>query len=301
LVDLFFLNNNRKKMIYILFSILSSTSLFVIFKLANKLNLNIKIIIVLNYLIASLLGYLLSYDEFNKIITTISITNLISAFLIGTLFIINFVLIDVSTKKTGIAITTVMAKMSVIIPIIFTLIYYSENINLLKILGIITALLAILLTVYNSNNENKKNKLSVIPLILFAGMGATDIIIKFSQASNKQAGISSEVFTTLLFIVSFISGIFWYVTLSKKQKKFNKIDIIYGIILGLINFGSIYFFISALNTEIFSSSVIFGINHTSVVVASVLLGSILFKEGLSKINILGIIFSIISIILLTQS
>ncbi len=288
-------------MIYILFSILSSTSLFVIFKLANKLNLNIKIIIVLNYLIASLLGYLLSYDEFNKIITTISITNLISAFLIGTLFIINFVLIDVSTKKTGIAITTVMAKMSVIIPIIFTLIYYSENINLLKILGIITALLAILLTVYNSNNENKKNKLSVIPLILFAGMGATDIIIKFSQASNKQAGISSEVFTTLLFIVSFISGIFWYVTLSKKQKKFNKIDIIYGIILGLINFGSIYFFISALNTEIFLPSVFFGINHTSVVVASVLLGSILFKEGLSKINILGIIFSIISIILLTQS
>ena len=286
---------------YILFSVLSSTSLFVIFKLANKLNLNIKFIIVINYLIASILGYLLSYNEFNKAISSISKITIIIALLIGILFIANFVLINISTKKTGVAITTVMSKMSVIIPIIFTLIYYSETINIMKISGIIIALIAIFLTLYNSNNSISKTKISLIPIILFIGMGITDIFIKFAQSYNKSVNISTEIFITLLFFTSFIIGVSWLLISINKKEKINKKEIFYGISLGLINFGTIYFFINALNTSSFNSSVIFGINHTSIVVLSVLLGSLIFKEKLLKINYIGILFSIISIILLTKA
>ena len=288
-------------MIYILLSILSSTGLFVIFKIANKSKLNISLIIITNYLIASVLGYSLSFNQINNSISSISLTTYITAFLIGTLFIGNFILIGISTKKSGIAITTVMSKMSVIIPIIFTLIYFSEDINIYKIIGIITALLAILLTVYTKDRTKSKSRITLVPIILFIGMGVTDIIIKYAQNYNSNNNISSETFTTLLFVVSFIVGVFWLLSLSKEKRVFTKKDILFGVILGLINFGSIYFFISALSTDIFTSSVVFGINHTSIVVASVLLGSLIFKEALSKINILGIIFSVISIILLTQS
>jgi len=288
-------------MIYILLSILSSTGLFVIFKIANKSDLNIRIIIIINYLIASLLGYSLSFSQINSSISSISTTTIVSAFLIGTLFIGNFILIGISTNKSGIAITTVMSKMSVIIPIVFTLIYFSEDINTLKIIGIITALLAILLTVYSKDETNSKSKITLIPIILFIGMGVTDIVIKYSQDYNTKHNISSETFTTILFVVSFIVGVFWLLSLSKEKRAFTKKDILFGVMLGLINFGSIYFFINALSTKLFTSSVVFGINHTSIVVASVLLGSLLFKEKLSKINLLGIVFSVISIILLTQS
>ena len=286
-------------MTYLLLSILTSVGLFAIFKLANKSKLNIKLIIIINYLIASLLGYFLSYEQINSSISTISSTTIISAFIIGSLFIGNFVLIGMSTKKSGIAITTVMSKMSVVIPIIFTLVYFLEDINAFKIIGIIIALIAIFFTVYNK--EDSKSKITLIPIILFLGMGLTDIVIKYSQDYNIENKISPEVFSTLLFVVSFFIGVLWFISLPKKSKSFSNKDIFYGILLGVINFGTIYFFINALSSGIFYSSVVFGINHTAIVVISVLLGSLFFKEKLSKINIIGIVLSIISIILLTKS
>jgi len=285
--------------IYLVFSILSSVGLFAIFKLANKSNLNIILIIILNYLVASVLGYFLSYSQINSSINTISIPTLVSAFIIGALFIGNFVLINMSTKQSGIAITTVMSKMSVIIPILFTLIYFSEIINVYKIIGIITALLAIFLTVYKK--EDSKSKITLVPIVLFVGMGITDIVMKYAQNYNLENNVSAEVFSTLLFLVSFIVGVFWFLTLSKEKKKFKNKDIFYGVTLGVINFGTVYFFINALSSNTFNSSVLFGINHTSIVIVSVLIGSLFFKEKLSKINLIGILFSVISIILLTKS
>jgi multidrug transporter EmrE-like cation transporter len=68
-----------------------------------------------------------------------------------------------------------------------------------------------------------------------------------------------------------------------------------GFLLGAANFGSLYFIIKALNKSNLDSSLVFALNNMSVVALTTILGTLLFKERLNKINFVGIALAIISL------
>lgn len=288
-------------MIYILLSIICSTSLFVIFKYLDKLKIDAFLVIVINYFVAASLGFALNYNyDYSNIITEISNWYYLAT-IIGILFILMFFVIGISSQKIGIAVTSVSSKMSVILPITFSIIYFSETVSYLKILGIIFAIIAIIFTVYKKSETKLELHFIYLPVILLLGMGTTDILIKISQDCCITKEISS-IFTATLFLISGITGLIFSAFKPKiwKHIKSKKV-ILMGLILGLINFGSIYFLINALNTNIFDSSIIFGINNIGIVAFSVFLGLILFKEKLSLLNWTGIALSLIAIFVLSNS
>ncbi|MBN2668330.1 MAG: hypothetical protein JXR60_03790 [Bacteroidales bacterium] len=281
-------------MIYILLSILSSTGIFVIFKRINSLQLDIAPIITINYLVASAIGMVLSPYNPSDVIHE---NWLPWAFIIGVLFIIFFFIIGISSKIAGIAITTVASKMSVIIPILFSILYFNEVLTSAKSIGILLALAGVFLTVYRKNKKDKNQGIwpILLPLILFVGMGMIDSLIKYTQATYI-SNDKSAYFTSSLFAVSFFSGLFY--TLPKKQYRpqYTKIKIwVWGLVLGFVNYGSIYFLINALNSNFADSSIVFGINNVGIVVLSVLTGILIFKEKITLINSIGILSSIIAI------
>ncbi len=288
-------------MIYILLSIICSTSLFVIFKYLDKFKIDAFLVIVINYFVAATLGFALNYNyDYSNIITEINKWYYLAA-VIGILFILMFFVIGISSQKIGIAITSVSSKMSVILPITFSIIYFSETVNVLKISGIILAIIAIILTVYKKTEKKLELHFIYLPVILLIGMGSSDILLKISQNCCITKEISS-IFTATLFLISGITGIIFTAFKPKVWKNIkSKKVLLTGVILGLINFGSIYFLINALNTNIFDSSIIFGINNIGIVALSVFLGLILFKEKLSLLNWIGITLSLIAIFLLSNS
>lgn len=151
-------------MIYLLFSILSAICLFVVFKFAEKYKANTFNIININYVIASVLGFFL----YNKPISLTEIYNQPWFFLsifIGVLFILMFFVIALSTQKVGISVTTVASKMSVIIPILFSILYFSEKIQIFKVIGIVTALIAVFLTIYKKRDSNFEIYKILIPVV----------------------------------------------------------------------------------------------------------------------------------------
>lgn len=131
---------------YLLLSILSSTAIAVIFKIQDQLKIKLFPVIVLNYFTATTLGYSLSDIDFsfNEIIQS---NWIFSGILIGLLLIAGFFLIGYSTQKVGIAVTTISNKMSVVIPIFFSMIYYNESKDFVKFFGISLALLAMILSI----------------------------------------------------------------------------------------------------------------------------------------------------------
>lgn len=288
-------------MILILLSILSSTGIFVIFKIINNKQLPIVNIIVINYFVASLIGNL---KNFNNPLSALNESWFGLACLIGILFIIFFFLIGLSSKNSGISLTTVASKMSVIIPILFSIFYYQESIITLKVIGIILALIGVFSTIYTKQDLSSKINFKSFStlLILFIGMGVIDSLIKFTQESYHISSSKSAFFSSTLFAIAFLSGFIY--TLIKKDsfKSYLNLNVIFfGILLGLANFGSIYFLIEALNTKILDSSIVFGINNVGIVVLSVLLGIILFKEKISNVNMIGVFISIIAILTLSFS
>ncbi len=230
---------------------------------------------------------------------------LLSIFL-GILFIAMLYVIGISTDKAGVTITTVASKMSVIFPISFSLILDNNtNIALLKVIGIISTLLAVFLTLYKKIATKPDLKSIYLPLVLFVGIGLVDSLIKFAQAKYVSNEIN-PLFTAITFGFAGLTGIFILIfnPVALKSFKFLKTWIL-GILLGLVNFGTVYFLIGALNhidlntgkqTESFA---IFGVNNICIVVLSALVGLLVFREKLSKLNWFGISLSLVAIFLLT--
>lgn len=284
-------------MIYLLLCIVSTTGIMVIFKIVGKMKLDTFRIIVINYFTAAIMGF--SIDSFPSR-EDLTAGWLPMAIIIGILFIVMFFVIARSAQRAGIAVTSVASKMSVVIPITFSIFYFNEDLGILKVAGIILALVALFMTTYNRDKTKKRGlEVMILPIILFFGAGLIDSLIKYSQQVHiiDQGTI---MFTSVLFSISALTGVIFSFFRKNMFSPKNIIKIIIaGISLGIVNFGSLYGIIMALDSNILDSSIIFGINNIGIVVLSVIIALIFFNEKLSRLNRAGIILSIITIIFLS--
>jgi drug/metabolite transporter (DMT)-like permease len=293
-------------MIFLLLSIISSASLFVIFKIVHKHGIRNFDVIIINYIIASILGFAISNYNLD-IFPLYSNPWFPYAIIVGILFVIGFVLIAKSSQTAGIAITTVASKMSVIIPISFSLLYDpTDQITLLKSIGVLLALISVLFTIYQKKGIDFDPKYLYLPAILFVGMGLIDSIIKFAQFKYIDNG-ASTYFSAILFTIAAITGIITNIIQKQSFKRLLRAKtLLLGSLLGLGNFGSIYFLILALNykinpNETLDGSVVFGINNIGIVSLSVILGLLVFREKLTFLNWIGVALSIVAIYILSYT
>lgn len=284
-------------MVYLILCIASSSLILLLFKHMEKRNIDSFQAIVINYLAAVLLGLITSGRDAPGIIPA-ETGSLLLGLVVGIIFIVVFFLIALSTKHAGVSVTTVATKMSVVIPVVFSIFRYNEILDWSKITGIIIALIALFLTTYNYEKNAVNYKAIIFPLTIFLGTGIVDSLIKYSQAEHIPVD-QVAVFNTMVFGTSFLIGLFVsMLSLRKQIKKFKPAVLAYGTILGLANFGSLYFLISALNHSGIQSSVLFPLNNIGVVILSVSLAVIIFNEKLSRMRLAGIIVSLLAIILL---
>lgn len=285
-------------MIYLVLSILASTGIFVCFKLFDKFKVNTLLGIVVNYITACAFG-LMVYDTPIKIQEVLTSKWFYGAFFLGILFIAIFQVMALTAQRHGLSVVSVAGKMSLVIPTVFGFYLYHESAGIQKIIGIVLALIAVYLSSVKSENKTGFSKNLILPILLFFGSGAIDTSIKYLE-SNFVPENGIPIFSASIFGSAAFFGIFplAYEAI-KKQSRFDFKSIIGGIILGVINYGSIYYLIRALHFEGLESSTIFTVNNTSIVMISTLLGLILFKEHISKKNWIGIALAIISIVLVT--
>ena len=282
---------------FLFFSILSATCIFIVFRYFEKFGVNNVNAIFINYLTAFIFGILITSPEIFEFPPSKS-TWIILALITGILFVLVFFIMAKSTQLAGITVSSVAGKMSVIIPMTFSIVYYHEQLHLVKILAIAMAPIGVLLVVFKKNKRQEKlNKFS-LPILLFLGAGLIDSLLKYAQASHLKNG-NVLVFSTYLFFIAMLTSFFSRLFLKNgKRNKISKKDIIGGLILGVVNFGSLSFIILALRESGLDSSLLFGINNIGIILLSIMSGIILFREKLTAINWLGVFVSIITLFLL---
>lgn len=286
-------------MIYLLLSILSSTCIFVLFKLFNVFKIDTFQAIVVNYFVAATVGFL-SYENSVNTAAIIGSQWFVGAVILGVLFISIFNLMAVTAQKNGISIASVASKMSVIIPIIFGIYMYNENAGMVKIVGILVALIAVYLASVKTKENQPRSKSVLLPAILFLGSGLIETSLKFIE-TNYVERIGIPIFSATIFACAALIGLLVLtIKMSTKQLMPDLKSLPAGIFLGMVNYYSIYFLLKALQHNGSESSTIFTLNNVSIVMLSSVLGFILFKERLSLKNIIGIILAVISIILVTS-
>ncbi|QYA27118.1 EamA/RhaT family transporter [Gramella sp. MT6] len=288
-------------MIYLLLSVLSSTIIFVVFRLYKKFGVNTLQAIIVNYFIACTVGFF-GYIEGSDFTHVPNESWFPGAFMLGFLFIAVFNLAAITTQKSGLSVVAVATKMSVAIPVLCGIFLYNESTGILKITGILLALVAVYLTsIKTEEGISIKSKNLIFPLLVFLGSGIIDTSLKFLETnyvSETDVGLfSSTIFATAGLIGSII--LIAQAFMGKLKITFK--NILGGIALGIPNYFSIYFLVLALRTKGFDSSTIFTMNHVAIVTFSTLVGIILFKEKLIRKNWIGLGLAILSIILVANS
>lgn len=285
-------------MIYLILSILASTLIFVIFNLLGKYKINTLQAIVANYFAAFTIG-ILSSEESLDINQIISKEWFYGAIFLGFLFIAIFNVMALTAQRNGLSVASVASKMSVVLPIVFGLYAYNESLSLQKSIGIVLALIAVYLTSVKAKSNTLSLKGLWLPLLLFFGSGIIDTSIKFLETSYiSKNGI--PIFSATIFAIAGVIGItIISAKVIKGNFKFDYRSVFGGIILGIVNYYSIYMLLKALQFEGFESSTIFTVNNVAIVMLSTLIGLSFFKEKLITKNWIGIGLAIISIALVT--
>ncbi len=251
--------------------------------------------IVINYLTCTLCGFL--FLE-NKNVSSILQTEWLKyALFLGLLFICIFLIINQTAKHFGASTASVAMKLGLVFPIIFSAILYHEPFSSLKIFGTIAALVAVILCSYKPTEEHHQRHayLFLLPLVAFIGSGACDSIVQFMQKNYVKQAESAVFNFALFFAALFCGSILLIVQLLRKKVSIGWKEIVGGIALGIPNYFSMYFLVSALNNSGYQSSVLFPTINIGTVLLTTFFSLLYFKEILSKLNWLGLGLAVVGI------
>ncbi len=288
-------------MMFIALSVLSSVIIVLLFKAFGKWEIPVFPVIVVNYFVCVITGSI-SVGEFPIKAESLSEPWFPFALILGMLFVSGFYIVAITVQKFGITIASVLQKMAMIMSIIFTMLFYKESSHWMKILGIVLALLAVVLTNWPSKKEesggNKSTFMMSLPALTFLTAGTIEIILAYVEKSVLgQSG--DESFVVILFGTAGLLGLIALIIgLVAGKIKLTWKTLAAGIALGVPNYFSIYFLLRALGMENWDGSMVLPINNVAIILVAALAAFVLFKEKLSRINLIGVALACCSIVLI---
>ena len=279
---------------FVILSVICSVSVGIFLKVAKRFQLNIFQIITFNYVSALLLTYFTYQPELTFKEKTIPYSLFIGlAILLPLVFLIQ----AKSIKEIGIVKTDIAQRLSLFIPLIASYFLFNETFSQLKIIGFLVGFSAIFFTL-NKKSDNKSDNW-IYPLLVLLGFGIIDILFKKVSVFNNFS------FTTSLFIIFcgafLISILFLIGKIIVQKEKLELQNILWGLVLGFLNFGNILFYLMAHKALAENPSTVFAGMNMGVIILGSFAGIFLFKEKMSKWNYFGIFLAIISIFCITLS
>ena len=277
-------------------SVLSSVFIFLAFKLFPRYKVYTLYGIIVNYGTAASLG-LFSYFLLDGSSWPGWQTWMLGCLFLGGMFILVFNLMARTAQEIGLGIASVATKMSLVIPVLFGILFYREKASTVQLMGILLALISVyLITTNKGNSSSVRTRALWLPLMVFLGSGLIDTSINYIRESALTDRLF-PLFSCLVFAVAAVSGILYSLTKKRTLPPFHRRDVVGGIGLGIPNYFSIFFLLRALSQGIWGSAMVFTLNNVAIVLLSTLAGILLFRERLKSMAVLGIALALISIVL----
>ncbi len=281
-------------MIPLLLSVLSSSLIFVIFKLFKRYRIDTFQAIVVNYFTAFIIGFTLYGHTWNPACME-QTSWMFYAVVCALLFIGLFLVMAKSAQFNGVASTSIAIKMSMAISLILMIIAYGESVTWLKLVGIALAFIGVYLVSKPSKTEKNTSSALWMLVVLFIGGGALDFILNYVH-NTQLALLEDSLFSAIGFGLAGTLGLCILIARYVQGKStFHIKNILAGIILGVPNFFSIYLLLQSYETTGWDDTTVLAITNVSVVLLSSIIGFIAFKESTTKQKIVGLIAAILAI------
>ena len=278
-------------MLFLILSIICSVTVGVIFKISRKYDVNNSQIVTANYVFALLLCYFVYNPDLNAVEKESPWSLYI---VIGLLLPSVFLFLAASIKHIGIVKTDAAQRLSLFIPILAAWFIFKEDFNSFKVTALLIGFPAIVL-ILTKPAENSKNKW-IYPAVVMLGFGLIDILFK------QIALFTTLPYTTSLFVV-FSIALLIMVTVVLYETIFNKVilnlkNLAFGALVGVFNFGNILFYLKAHQTFAENPSTVFAGMNMGVIIIGSIIGILVFKEKLTKMNYTGLALALVAIVLI---
>ena len=290
-------------MIYLILAILFSTGVFVAMHLFERFKLDNHQALMWNYVFAAGTGFLVC-KQFDTLPQLVAEPWFGLSIITGFWFIFTYLLMTYSTQRSGVTVTSLSSKLSVVLPTLAGVVLLHERLNFVATLGIVLALVALVLVVggkkgdaiNRASTDRKGLLISLLPVFIFFGTGTGDILMKLTEQRNAAEDMSFMI--AFIYFIALLFGIVIVVyDLLRGKSKWQWKSALGGIGLGVINYFSTFCVYNAMRC--FDNVVLFPIYNIGVVSVTALTGWLLFKEKLTWKNYLGLAIAIIAVILIT--
>ena len=276
----------------LIIAVLCSVAVSVLLKVARKRNIIIQQAIAFNYIVAlSLSWFLLKPDfkglEFTDFIAQSENTPIFLA--LGILLPSVFIIMSKAVEFAGIVRSDAAQRLSLFLPILAAFLIFHETLSQSKVVGIVLAFVGLFCLLSKPNQQSAVDFRGILGLVgVWFGYGIIDILF-------KQVAKSGGAFPTTLFIAFSLAACIMFIYLLFKRTQWNVASVVGGIILGVLNFFNILFYIKAHQSFGSNPTLVFAGMNIGVICLSTITGALIFKEKISKVNWLGIAFSLCAI------
>lgn len=247
-----------------------------------------------NYLVASLIAFILLMLNEEK---NFSFEIFLFGAGLGLFFVLSFFAYAKAINYAGTGLATTSSRLSVIIPIILSIIIYKELPSKLHLVGFVFTLITLILFYFAMKQNHREGEgifKYLFLLAVFAGIGINDFAMKVFNSWRHPAETPFFVF------VIFSSALFYssfYIII--KKIKISMHTALWGVALGVPNVLSTIFLLSALT--MLPAILVYPLMNVGIILLTTILAFIFWKEKLNRWGILALLSGILAIIFLSVS
>ena len=305
-------------MLFLALAIACSLAIAVVFKVAERQDLDRTALLTVNYLAAAVLAVVLIWvlREDSAPVTRGLVALGIGQ---GVLFIVGFWLFSLAIREAGMGLAAGVMRLSVAVPFLASWGIWNEVPTVWQVVGLALAGAAFFLvarpsaeapvelpvpdldgapeTLSDAGPAGNGRTVGILAL-LFASGGLVDLNMKvFNESFGGPEGVSLRTFLLFVFGVAFVVGALAVVASGARTGRWpSRQAWLWGVGLGVVNYGSAEFLLRAL--EVVPGPVAFPVNSVAIVLGAALIGRVVWSERLSKANLAGLGLAAVALLLL---
>jgi drug/metabolite transporter (DMT)-like permease len=265
----------------------------VLLKLARRFNIDIGQAIAWNYVVASALTALVLQPS----LATLREPGApwLALIGLGVLLPTIFLALGASVRNAGIVRSDAAQRLSLLISLLAAFVLFGEQLSALKAAGIAVVLLALLcMVVWRSGAGAKGDGVAgwLYPLLVLGGFGTIDILFKRVALAGVPLGASLQAMFALALPVAFALQLWRRL---RGRTHFTARSALCGAALGLANFGNILFYLRGHRALPQHPALVFASMNIGVVALGALVGVLVFRERLSRLNFVGVVLALLAI------
>lgn len=266
--------------------------------------------LVVNYLTCTAVGWLMSGTPSLAPLKTGG-SWLVAAVVLGALFIATFYLVALTTQRVSVSAAAVATKMSLVLPVAFNLVVLRQAqrpYTALNYVGMVLAVVAIILTVWKPTPAKAGSRgvqvartaAWVLPVLAFLASGSGDTLLNYASSRLLPTPEHQALFPILLFGTAAVVGLLVLAgRLVANVETMQWRSIPAGIVLGILNFYSVFFLIRALGAFGNDGAFVYPLANIGTILLGALGGYVLFSERLGRTGQLGLLTALVALLLLS--